>query len=123
MAVTGLVLGLAALSGAITGTLVFLALDLVAPGASSASDTARMAGIAAGFGAVLGGTIGTPIAMLMLRRVPLWRAIVETAAAAGAGSAIGNYLLPFRFGLVAWAVVFALLAAWRLQRAYAKTDR
>lgn len=116
-AVTALVVTLGALAGGAMGLLLTAIGDAVLPGVTT-SPRGRIYGVGAAVGALYGALIGTPIALIMLRRVPLWRATVETAAAAGLGTVVGRFL-PMPFGFALGALVFALLAAWRLRRAYA----
>ena len=116
-AVTALVVTLGAIAGGAMGVLLTAVGDALLPGASTLPQP-RIYGVGAALGAIYGALIGTPIALLMLRRVPLWRATVETAAAAGLGTVVGRFV-PMPLASAAGAVVFALLAAWRLRRAYA----
>ena len=116
-AVTALVLILGALAGAFTGFIMTVIGDVVSEGEIIGS-ASRVYAIGALMGAIFGAAVGTPIAMLMLRRVPLWRATVETAAAAGTGVVLGQ-VIPIPFGFAVGAVALALVAAWRLRRAYA----
>lgn len=99
------------------GLLLTVIGDAVLPGVTT-DPRLRIYGIGAAVGAIFGALVGTPIALLMLRRVPLWRATVETAGAAGLGTVVGRFI-PIPFGFALGAVVFAVLAAWRLRRAYA----
>ncbi|HET9453048.1 MAG TPA: hypothetical protein VFO66_02090 [Gemmatimonadaceae bacterium] len=116
-AVTALVVTLGAIAGGAMGLLLTAIGDAVLPGTATLPRP-RIYGIGAAVGAIYGALIGTPIALLMLRRVPLWRATVETAAAAGLGTVVGRFI-PVPFASAGAAVAFALLAAWRLRRAYA----
>lgn len=116
-AVTALVVTLGAIAGGAMGLLLTAVGDLVLPGVAT-DPRLRIYGIGATVGAIFGALIGTPIALILLRRVPLWRATVETAAAAGLGTVVGRFI-PVPFGFALGALVFALLAAWRLRRAYA----
>lgn len=116
-AVTALVVTLGAIAGGAMGLLLTAIGDALLPGTATLPRP-RIYGIGAAVGAIYGALIGTPLALLMLRRVPLWRATVETAAAAGLGTVVGRFV-PMPFASAAAAVAFALLAAWRLRRAYA----
>lgn len=114
--VTALVVLLAGLAGALTGFLLTMIGDVLSEG-RTIGNVWRIYGVGALLGAIFGAMVGTPIALLMLRRVPLWRATVETAAAAGLGTVVGRFI-PIPLGFAVGAVVLALLAAWRLRRAY-----
>lgn len=118
-AVTALVVTLGALAGGVMGLLLTALGDAVLPGQWT-MPRSRAYGIGATVAAIHGALVGTPIALLFLRRVPLWRATVETAAAAGLGTVVGRFI-PMPFASAAGAVVFALLAAWRLRRSYAQS--
>ena len=116
--VVALLLALGAVAGAVTGLLLMMGILLLGPGRVDfhISDLAVF-GYAAGFGAMVGAGMGPPIALIFLRRVPLWRATVETAAAAGFGAALGMTIrLPL--GVAGFALALALLAAARLRRVY-----
>ncbi len=121
LTVATLLLTLGALSGAVVGVLVLLASALVKPGVFGGgvplSFIGAAIGAAAAFGAGVGALTGPPIALLFLRRVPIWRATVETAGAAGLGAALAGFTsIP-----MAWAygaLALATLAALRLRRVY-----
>jgi hypothetical protein len=115
--VIAILLALGALTGAIVGTLFLLFSVLIFGPHNPLGASAKMYGAAAGFGAVVGGLSGPPIALLLLRRAPLWRATVETAAGAGLGAAIGG-MTSLRYGWAYMALGFALAAAFRLRHAY-----
>src|SRR6266545_5114916 len=91
-----MLLALAASAGAVVGVIFMIATALIGAGELHGI-TAEVLGYAAAFGAAVGGITGPPIALLFLRRVPLWRATLETAAAAGLGAAAGS-LFPIPFG-------------------------
>src|SRR5687768_12924719 len=109
-AVTAFVAALGAVSGAVTGVLLFVFIDAVMTGSVFGRGFVSGWAAAAGLGAIVGALIGTPIALLLLRRVPLWRATVETAGAAGLGAAAAMSLrIPYSWAY--GALLFALLAA------------
>jgi hypothetical protein len=114
--VIAILLTLGALTGAIVGTLFLFGVLVFGPHDPLGAN-AKMYGAAAGFGARVGALSGPPIALLLLRRVPLWRATVETAAGAGLGAAIGG-MTTLRYGWAYMALAFALAAAFRLRYAY-----
>jgi hypothetical protein len=100
------------------GVLFLMAMSLISDGGLSGV-AGRPLGMAAGVGAAVGALFGPPIALIFLRRVPLWRATMETAAVAGLGAALGG-LTRWPFGWLAGALVFALLDALRLRRVFAR---
>jgi MFS family permease len=74
--------------------------------------------VATVIGFAVGGFLAPIMTWLFLRRVPLWRACVETAFAATIGFALGAVMgvaLPLAMGT---ALTCSLLAALRLKRAY-----
>ena len=113
---------LGAIAGAVMGVLILVGVALLGPlSANSDFRSLNPYGFAALLGAIAGAVSGPPIALTLLRKVPIWRATTETAAAAGIGSALVGLMLP-RVGL-SWAyggLLFAILAALRLRRAYEK---
>lgn len=115
-AVLTLLIALSGLSGALTGLLLFAVLVTFEGGAAPLDALAAYVG-AARLGALVGVLTGPAIAMIFLRRVPLWRATIETAGAAGLGAALGG-LVPLPFAWAGFALLFALLAAFRLNRSY-----
>jgi hypothetical protein len=115
-----LLMTLGAVAGAAMGSLLLLGFALFGPSFVNGPPLYGY-GYAALLGAGVGAVSGPAIALTLLRKVPIWRATTETAAAAGIGSALGGLTLtrvPF-----AWAygaLFFAILAALRLRRAYEK---
>ena len=74
--------------------------------------------VATVIGFVVGGFLAPIMTWLFLRRVPLWRASIETAFAATIGFALGavtGVAVPLA---MASALTCSLLAALRLKRAY-----
>lgn len=111
-----LLLALGATAGAFVGLLFFVGLMLFR-GSPPSLANGRVFLAAATLGAIVGALSGPPIALLFLRRVPLWRATMETAAAAGLGAAVGGLTnLPYAEAYTALA--FGLAAAFRLRYAY-----
>ena len=102
-----------------------LASVLVIAGAVLFSDVGPVGGvlgsllmIGTGIGFVVGGFLSPITAWTFLRRVPLWRASVETAFAASFAFAL-SLVLDGGLGLATvCASACGLLAAWRLKRAY-----
>ena len=104
-----------AVIGSIVGALVGMAVMLML--ILSRGDTLQMAGrpllMAAGFGAAVGAVFAPAASWLLLRHVPLWRSITETAAGTLLGAAVATFLAPV-FVIPAAAAGF-LLAAARLR--------
>jgi MFS family permease len=131
LAVIALLVALASLAGAVTGVLVLLVVGLVfAGGNASLAANWNALSASAGLGAAAGAVTGPLIAFIFLRRVPLWRATIETAGAAGVGAALGMAITPelldrytgVPYGWVYGGLLFAILAALRLRHAYRKRD-
>jgi hypothetical protein len=110
-------LALGAISGAIVGMLVMLAFILLRGGGFADGFAWPAFGAAAAFGAGVGALFGPVIALVFLRRVPLWRATFETAGAAGLGAALAGPL-DFPYAWAAGAFTMAMLATLRLRRVY-----
>jgi hypothetical protein len=74
---------------------------------------------AAGFGAVLGFVLAPVAAWTLMRHVPLWRAILETAFGTAIGVGVGLFLLRSRPYAALWPLGFGvagfLAAAIRLR--------
>lgn len=109
-----ILIALAATAGAVVGVLSLVVLMLFKGQTLLTDSRAYLA--AASVGAIMGGLSGPAIAFLFLRRVPIWRATVETAAAAGVGAVVGLSVNDDWW--IIGALVFALLAALRLRYAY-----
>ena len=69
-------------------------------------------------GFVIGGFVSPLMTWLFMRRVPLWRASLETAFASMLGLVVGIALEAGFIGTMGIALVCAILAALRLKRAY-----
>lgn len=110
-------LTLGALSGAVVGVLVLLAMILVRQGVPGGGFPAGALAAAAVFGAGVGAVTGPTIALLFLRRVPIWRATLETAGAAGLGAGLAG-MTPFPYAWAWGALALAMLAALRLRHVY-----
>jgi hypothetical protein len=113
--VLALLLALGAGAGAVMGVLVLTATAILTPVDGLRLPDLELVGWATAFGAVVGAVTGPPIALIFLRRVPLWRATIETAAAAGLGAVLG---ISFPFGWVYCGLSSAVLAALRLRYVY-----
>lgn len=113
--VLALLAALAAAAGAITGVTVAGILGLFSSGTRHFALSVFAA--TASFGATVGLLIGPATALLLLRRVPLWRATVETAAGATLGF-VASTATSFPFGWIPLTLGGAALAALRLRMEY-----
>ncbi|HZK77663.1 MAG TPA: hypothetical protein VFC35_02060, partial [Gemmatimonadaceae bacterium] len=117
-------LGIAgALIGAVVGVFAMAGLGLVRKGPGGVLDASVLFPAAAIFGSVAGAILGPLTAWLLLRRVPLWRAIAHTTAGTSIGILAGYALGPvLRLGIL-WPIVIGivgfLIAAVRLRFAVA----
>ena len=114
LGVTALVSIVGGLAGAALGVLVMAIVALVT------GDWQFLMALqwAGAVGLVIGGLLAPIMTWLFLRRVPLWRASIETAFAATIGFAVGAVLgiaVPLA---LASALTCSLLAALRLKRVY-----
>jgi len=117
--ITALVAAVGAVAGAAVGGLIMGALLQVF--ASPEPWNVVLMGIVVG--SAIGGALSPVTTWLFLRRVPLWRASVETGAAATLGFILTQLLsLTLPFGVLG-SVGFALLAAARLKFASRRRDR
>ena len=107
--------------GAIVGVPFGIGLAIVADGTFDGATI----GLGAVFGAFGGSVLAPVAAWTLMRHVPLWRAIVETALGTVVGTAIG--LLLFRAGDTIWVAPAMLglagfiIAALRLRFSRART--
>jgi hypothetical protein len=107
-----------AVIGAVCGALLMAVADVIHFGTASLRDPIAE-GVAAEVGALLGGVLAPVASFLLMRHVPLWRAIAETTLGACAGALLGLLLgrvgkLEILWGLIG-AVVGFLVAAVRLR--------
>lgn len=117
LAITALLAALGAVSGAATGLLLLIAISVAGSQDVFRPGFLHSWAAAGGLGAIVGSLMGTPIALIFLRRVPLWRATVETAGAAGLGAAAASSI-PLPFAWPYGALLCAMLAALRLRYVY-----
>jgi hypothetical protein len=115
--VTALLAALGGLTGALGGALIALGYVLVTEGSVNVGLLGvilRTAGVV-GFGV---GVVGGPLlSWTLLRKAPIWRAIGETALAAGLAAGVS---MAFKVGvwpMIGWSVLGATVAALRLRRA------
>jgi hypothetical protein len=88
--ITAALAGLGAVVGSILGSLLVTALMAIAARAWNA--TILLAG--AEFGAAVGFVLAPVAAWTLMRRVPIWRAIVDTAVGTTVGAGLGLLLQP-----------------------------
>lgn len=119
--VTALLAALGGLAGALGGTLIALGLLLLTEGSPSFGILMAVLRTAAFVGFCVGGLAGPVLAWTLLRQAPIWRAIGETALAAGLTAALSlaadlSHTLEIGFWpMIGWSVVGASLAALRLR--------
>lgn len=86
----------------------------------------RVFGVAAGVGALIGALTGPPLAWLLLRRVPIGKALLHTAVGSVVGGLLGGVLaftgvtgrnaFPWFFATVFAGYVGAALRLWLISR-------
>jgi hypothetical protein len=101
-----------AIAGAITAMVAVTIVMLVVSGLSALADLGWGMAVAAMLGAPIGAVILPLEAWVLLRRVPLWRALAETAAGTILGAVAFALLSP---GPILGAVIGFTLAAIRLR--------
>ena len=101
-----------AIAGAITAMVAVTIVMLIVTGLSALADLGWVMGFAAMLGAPIGAVILPLEAWVLLRRVPLWRALAETAAGTLLGAVAFALLSP---GPIIGAVIGFTLAAIRLR--------
>ena len=117
--ITAALAGLGAVVGGILGSLLVTALTVLAARAWNA--TILLAG--AGFGVAVGFVLAPVAAWTLMRRVPIWRAIVDTAVGTTLGAGLGLLLQPrFTAAPVVLGVIGFSAAALRLRLFY-RVDR
>jgi len=95
-------------------------------GAETGLPPLRVFGIAAGAGAIIGAVTGPPLAWLLLRRVPIGKALLHTAVGSVIGGLLGGVLtftgitgrnaFPWFFATVFAGYVGAALRLWLISR-------
>ena len=111
VAVTGGLIVVGAIVGGITSMLALTIVSLVG-GTRSLGGLTLGLGFAGAVGAIVGAVLAPVEAWILLRRVPLWRAIAETALGTILGALAFAILAP---GPIIGAVIGFTLAAVRLR--------
>ncbi len=115
LVVTSVVALLGGAAGAVGGALVLAAISLVAGSPLHGLLAPAFFGVAGLIGFVHGAVLGPVLTWALMRDVPLWRAIGETAVAASAVAAIVMFSGFSLIAASAGAFAAALLAAGRLK--------
>ena len=116
IAVTALLAALGGVAGGLGGLLIVAAVALLVRSGAGGLMVALEIGSAVGF--AFGLLAGPTLAWTMLRRAPIWRAIGETALAAGMASTLAVVMSWSLIQSVWWAAAASLAAAFRLRYAY-----
>ena len=117
-AITGLLGLLGGVAGALGGALIMAVLTRFSGGPFISF--AQLLGAAGGVGFTFGLVAGPALGWTLLRRVPLWRAVGETAAAAGVAVTAALVLGASTPAIFAWPAAAALAAALRLRWSHSK---
>jgi len=117
-AITGLLGLLGGAAGALGGALI-MAVATQLDGTPFFS-LLELLGIAGGVGFTFGVVAGPTLGWTLLRHVPLWRAVGETAAAAGVAVTVALVLGASTPAILAWPAAAALAAALRLRWSHSK---
>lgn len=118
LGVTALVAMVGGLAGAAIGVLASVGFLALIRTGDAFWEVGTILQVATAVGFVIGGFLAPVMTWLFLRRVPLWRASIETAFAGTIGFVLGavtGVALPLA---MASALTCSLLAALRLKRAY-----
>lgn len=119
--ITAALAGLGAFVGAILGGSLVTAIELFPSRASGAWSPAAFF-VGAAFGAAVGLVLAPVAAWTLMRRVPIWRAIVDTAVGTTIGAGLGLVLQPrtpvLALSPIVLGVVGFTLAALRLRLFY-----
>jgi hypothetical protein len=116
--VTGLLALLGGFAGALGGLVIAIGSSFAINAGLDAADVLEIVSFASGIGAGVGVIAGPALSWTLLRRVPIWRAIGETALAAGIGAAVTLVLNGSVWSMIGWSVAAATLAALRLRRSH-----
>lgn len=99
--------GALVVTGAVTGAIVGAGAFLPLIGDIVDANAFVVPFIGAVFGAMLGGILAPIFAWTLLRRVPLWRAVLEPTIGALAGAILGTFVMLLTNGGL-WPLLFAL---------------
>jgi hypothetical protein len=121
--VTLLLGALGGLAGALGGAVIALGALAVVDSAPELGEMAFIVVAAAGVGGAFGVIVGPLLSWTMLRHVPIGRAILQTAIAAGLAATLSLMLAFSFFAMLGVSLTAAALAALRLRRRYPPTVR
>jgi hypothetical protein len=120
--VTGIISVLGALGGAVGGVVLAIVISLVGgirgtlfPGDDLLRSIIEFSGFASIFGAAYGVILGPILSWTLMKRVPLWRAVSETALAAALGVGVSMAMPSLGLSIFLFPVFTAVLAALRLR--------
>jgi MFS family permease len=112
---------LGGIAGAVGGTLIVGGILLATHLPTEFGSVRFVFGVASAVGCVFGVMVGPVLAWLFLRHVPIWRAIAETAVAAGIVATVSLTFGSSLWAMVGWSLAGASLAAIRLRRAFPRS--
>ena len=118
--VTAFLGALGGLAGALGGVLIALGIAAAVKTSPDVKTLLPVFGIAATVGFGVGVIAGPVLTWTLLRRTPIWRAIGETAIAAGLAASLALTLGGSLWAAIAWSAGAATVAALRLRRVSTK---
>ena len=118
-AITGLLGVLGGVAGALGGALVMAVATRLNGGPEI--PLLSLLGAAGVVGFTFGVVVGPTLGWTLLRRVPLWRAVGETAAAAGIAVTVALVLDGGPLAIFGWPAAASLAAALRLRWSHSRT--
>jgi hypothetical protein len=117
--VTAMLSAIGAVVGAVLGTLTTAALILARFGPRPFNGAREVLLVGAGLGGLLGLILAPAAAWTLMRHVPIWRAVLETAVGTALGVAVGHLAATDPGDAMLWPLPFALtgfaIAALRLR--------
>lgn len=108
MVVTVSVSAIGALVGALLAPLLLIALGL-ARGANLLRGGLSFVLVPVEFGAIVGALLAPVAAWLLMRHVPIWRAILETLTGTLIGASLGMFLMPVYHMGLAWPTMLGIV--------------